>query len=78
MSWMAVNPRAYTVQPRLGVSTEHRTPSACGSIRQTFDVPGRNGTGDRADLAARRDLQQVVASRVGDERGDGHGGVAAG
>ena len=43
MSWMPVNPLRYTLHPWLGVLTEHRTPLACGSIRQTFDVPGRKG-----------------------------------
>jgi hypothetical protein len=44
MSWMAVSPLRYTEQPRLGVFTEQSTPFlACGSMRQTFDDPGRNG-----------------------------------
>ena len=43
MSWMAVKPVRYGVQAGSGVVVEHRASTASGSMRQTPDVPGRNG-----------------------------------
>ena len=43
MSWMAVKPSRYTVHSGPGSFTEHNAPSASGSIRHTWEVPGRNG-----------------------------------